>query len=84
MLFAGSYYARLKKVPRMFIHELPSRRVDRDCHCATCGTEVREHLFFCPVCEKYYCFSCGVHTIAGVSCPECRELTFLRRVRIVS
>jgi hypothetical protein len=47
----------------------PIGHEEKETHvCSYCSKETTENLYYCPTCEKYFCYSC---IKAGAKCPVC-------------
>lgn len=49
----------------------PIGQEEKETHvCSYCSKETTENMYYCPTCEKYFCYSC---IKAGAKCPVCKS-----------
>ncbi|MCK5609156.1 hypothetical protein KAR91_45195 [Candidatus Pacearchaeota archaeon] len=81
-LFRNNPYKLQKKIPQPFKHEIASWEEEKICE--WCDNKIGGTIYYCPVCNKYYCIDCAVKRIGVRICPQCTELTFLQTVKVIS
>ncbi|MCK5156967.1 MAG: hypothetical protein KAQ69_11090 [Spirochaetales bacterium] len=84
MLLFRNPYRLQKKTPQPFRHEVSYQEKEAVGICVSCGKKGEGTLYYCPICEEYYCLDCVISSIGGNTCPKCSELTFLQKVKVTS
>ena len=76
-------YRTIRWSPKKFKHVIVSEGKPFKMICSSCGKTIVDKMYYCPVCKKYYDFSCVIQTATGAVCPDCDGLIFLKTVEIV-